>query len=111
MIIQKREPSWRSALSSVSGVYLIVDAKTGKTYVGSAHGSGGIWQRWRAYVENNHGGNIKLKDLLSKEGAEYSEHFHYSVLEIADALATREQVLARESHWQDVFMSRTFGYN
>jgi hypothetical protein len=110
-IVQKREPSWWSALSSVSGVYLVMDTRTGKAYVGSAYGIGGIWQRWCSYAESGHGGNLELMVLLEKEGAEYTKNFQYSVLEIADPLATKEQVRKRESHWKDVLMSRTFGYN
>jgi len=36
---------WRTALGSVAGVYLISDTLTGKLYVGSATGEGGIWGR------------------------------------------------------------------
>lgn len=49
-VIDQGVDSWRSALSSVSGVYLITDTKTGKLYVGSATGEGGIWQRWCDYA-------------------------------------------------------------
>jgi hypothetical protein len=110
-IVQRQEPSWRSALSSVSGVYLIMDPTTGKAYVGSAYGTGGIWQRWCVYVETGHGGNIKLKELVSKTETAYWDGFQYSILEIADALATKDQVIERECHWKDVLMSRTFGNN
>jgi hypothetical protein len=88
-----------------------MDTATGKTYVGSAYGSGGIWQRWCAYAETRHGGNVELKALLDTTGAEHGDHFQYSILEIADPLATERQVLEREGHWKDVLMSRTFGYN
>jgi hypothetical protein len=98
LIVGKRDSSWWSALSSVGGVYLIVDASTGKAYIGSAFGIGGIWQRWCSYAETGHGGNFELIALLRKEGANYAEKFHYSVLEIADLLATKDQVLKRESH-------------
>ncbi|MEC4091887.1 GIY-YIG nuclease family protein [Pseudoalteromonas rubra] len=46
IIFSEMYPSWKSALSSVSGVYLISDTRTGKLYVGSASGGEGIWQRW-----------------------------------------------------------------
>jgi hypothetical protein len=47
------------------------------------------------------------------EGSAYAKHFQYAILEIADLLDTREQVLERETHWKDVLMSRKseFGYN
>jgi hypothetical protein len=103
--------SWKAALSSVAGVYLISDAKTGKLYVGSATGVGGIWQRWVAYSQTGHGGNRVLRDLLDREGPDYANHFHYSILEIADTHASELDVLERESHWKHVLLSREFGYN
>lgn len=42
-VIRQSILSWRGALSSVSGVYVISDTKSGKLYVGSAYGEGGIW--------------------------------------------------------------------
>jgi hypothetical protein len=103
--------SWMSALSSVAGVYLISDTKTGKLYVGSASGEGGIWQRWLAYSANGHGGNAELKQLLKLGGANRSSHFRFSVLEIADLHESREEVLRRESHWKSVLLSREYGLN
>jgi hypothetical protein len=111
VIVRRCEPSWQSALSSISGVYLIMDTETGKTYVGSAYGKGGIWLRWRCYAENGHGNNAELKALLDTKGAAYTEYFQYSILEIADPLTTKDQVWERENHWKDVLMSRKFGYN
>jgi len=111
MIVHRREESWFSALSSISGVYLIMDKATGKPYVGSVCGSGGIWQRWCAYADTRNGGNVELKALLDAKGAEYGDSFGYSILETADPLATEEQVLGREGHWKDVLLSRAFGYN
>lgn len=111
VIVRRCEPSWQSALSSISGVYLIMDTETGKTYVGSAYGKGGIWQRWRCYADNGHGNNAELMALLGTKGTAYAEYFQYSILEIADPLATKDQVWERENHWKDVLMSRKFGYN
>lgn len=111
LLHRKEEPSWKSALSSVGGVYLITDTASGKLYVGSASGEGGLWKRWRDYAETGHGGNTELKSLLAVQGADYSAKFQYSVLEIADLQASVEQVCARENHWKKVLLSRRFGYN
>lgn len=111
MVVHRSEESWRTALSSVSGVYLIMDGETGKGYVGSAYGEGGIWRRWCRYADKGHGDNAELIALLGEKGISYAEHFQYAVLEIADPLDTKEQVLARENHWKEVLMSRKFGYN
>ena len=42
-VIREANPSWRTALSNVSGVYVITDTSSGKQYVGSAYGGIGIW--------------------------------------------------------------------
>jgi hypothetical protein len=112
LLVSKEEPSWRSALSSVGGVYLITDILTGKIYVGSASGEGGLWQRWRAYAETGHGGTAELKDLLERQGEHYRGNFQYSVLEITDPQAQIDLICARENHWKEILMSRIpFGYN
>ena len=111
LLVERQEPSWKAALSSVRGVYLIVDSSTGKHYVGSAPGKGGFWQRWHSYAAIGHGGNKELKALLAKKGALHSRHFQYSVLEIADLETSEAQVLERETHWKDMLLSRTFGLN
>ena len=61
---------WHRALSSVNGVYLILDNLTGLQYIGSASGQEGIWQRWSEYAQNQTGGNKELKALIKKD-AEY----------------------------------------
>lgn len=111
IIVGQSVPSWRGALSAVAGVYVITDTHTGKLYVGSATGEGGIWARWSDYAANGHGGNNELRLLLKERGEGYAQHFQYALLEIADTHTTNEEVLARESHWKQVFGSREHGYN
>lgn len=111
LMIQKSLESWRTALCNVAGVYLISDTTSGKLYVGSAYGEEGIWQRWSDYAENGHGGNVELQKLLTDEGLEYAKNFRFSILEISDLHASRDDILKRESHWKDVLMSRTYGLN
>lgn len=103
--------SWKAALASVAGVYLISDTKSGKLYVGSASGEGGIWQRWLSYSASGHGGNAELIQLLKLEGPSRSSHFRFSVLEIADLHESPNSVLRRETHWKSVLLSREHGFN
>jgi hypothetical protein len=110
-IVRKQVPSWRAALKNVAGVYVISDSLTGKLYVGSATGIEGIWRRWSSYADNGHGGNKELRALLRDKGSDYAEHFTYGILEIADTHASRDDVLARESHWKRLLQSREFGWN
>lgn len=110
IIVRQAIPSWRAALESVAGVYLISDHKDGKLYVGSATGEGGFWSRWCAYL-GGHGDNVRLRKLIDEGGTERAGSFHFSVLEIADTHTKPEEVLAREAHWKRVLLSRLHGHN
>lgn len=111
LVVEQGIESWRSALLSVSGVYLIADRSTGQLYVGSAYGEGGIWARWSAYSQSGHGGNVELRDLLRQHGTAHARNFQFGVLEIADTHASREDILAREGRWKTLLMTRSHGLN
>lgn len=111
VITRQVVPSWHAALKNIKGVYLITDTSTGKQYVGKASGQVGIWQRWCAYAESGHGGNVKLRALLKEKGPEHMNYFQYSILEIADTHASDNDILARESYWMKALQSREFGLN
>ncbi len=110
-IIRESNPSWKTALSNVAGVYLITDISNGKVYVGSAYGGDGIWQRWAVYAKNGHGGNKELRELLRKKKADHAEFFQFSLLEICDLNSSDDYVISREVHWKNVLKSREFGLN
>ena len=103
--------SWKSALSNVKGIYLIVDTYTGKQYVGSAYGDECIWQRWSNYAKDGHGGNVELKELLKTNGVDYKYNFKYSILEVCNMNLGNEYIISRESHWKEVLLTRQFGLN
>jgi hypothetical protein len=103
--------SWKSALSNVKGVYLIVDTNTGKQYVGSAYGDECIWQRWSEYAKNGHGGNIELRELLKTNGEDYRYNFKYSILEVCNMNLGNDYIIDRETHWKEVLLTRRFGLN
>ena len=111
LIINDDIPSWKSALSNVKGVYLIMDELTGKQYVGSAYGEDCIWQRWSEYAKNGHGGNVELREMIVKNGEEYTYNFKYSVLEICNMGFGNEYIINRENHWKQILMTREFGLN
>ncbi|MBI5499776.1 MAG: GIY-YIG nuclease family protein [Deltaproteobacteria bacterium] len=111
LIVRDGVPSWKSVLSSFGGIYLIVDSSTGKQYVGQAPGQGGIWQRWSAYAETGHGGNVELRDLLRDNGKEHARRFRFVLLEVADRRAATEYMVAREKYWKDSLLTREFGLN
>lgn len=110
-IVANNIPSWKTALSNAKGVYLIVDTKSGKQYVGSAYGDDCIWQRWFAYAKTGHGGNAELKNLLNENGENYKYNFKYSMLEICNMNLGNEYVISRETYWKNTLMTRQFGLN
>ena len=102
-------PAWKTALENQKAVYLIVDIKTGKKYVGSAYGDNMLLGRWRNYIANGYGGNKLLKPL---DFAYIKENFKYSILEIFKSSVDDEIIINRESFWKEVLLTRTeFGYN
>jgi len=111
LIFSQSLESWRTALSNVAGVYLISDPQTGGLYVGAAYGEGGFWQRWSDYFATGHGGNVEIKALLQEQGKDHLRSFRYSILEIADIHASKEDVLDREAHWKNVLLTRSHGLN
>lgn len=114
-IIRNDEPSWKDALSSVKGVYVITDLSSGRLYVGSAAGeANGLWQRWSSYaqIRNLTGGNKALDQLRVDLGDEHLiENFQYSILEIFDPKTRAETILERESFWKLALDSREHGMN
>ena len=110
-ILREANPSWRTALANVSGIYLITDTSDGRLYVGSAGGAVGVWQRWRSYAKTGHGGNKELRDLLRRKGRAHAEHFQFSLLEVCDLYASDDYLIEREAHWKTVLRSREFGLN
>lgn len=104
---------WMTPLSSVKGVYLVTDKKTGKKYVGAAYGDHGIWSRWKSYLKGGHGDNIELKRVIEEEGVGYAfENFAISLLEHHPRKIDDRRMLARESYWKTVLLTRSkFGYN
>lgn len=100
--------SWKTALQNQKGIYLITDISTGKMYVGSAYGENMILGRWQSYVKTGNGGSIELKNLNS----EYiKQNFKYSILDIFKSTADDQLIIARESWWKSVLLTREFGYN
>mgnify|MGYP004657390413 FL=1 len=112
-IIIRQKDDWISALKNQKAVYLITDLCEGKQYVGSATGENGmLLQRWSNYIENGHGGNKKLKEIVEQKGFDYiKQNFQYSILENYNARTDKNLILNRESYWKRVLGTRAFGLN
>jgi hypothetical protein len=105
-----RYSQWRTALSSVQGIYLIADTKTGKLYVGKADGAERFLGRWSDYARNGHGGNVALRELAGAD-ASHARHFQFSILRVFSPSAPSAQVDAAENHFKRALLSRQTGHN
>jgi len=101
---------WQRMLSSISGVYMILDQRTGKQYVGSAYGKGGIWARWCCYVKKPSGGNKLLRELLRKHPDRHNS-FQFSILRVLEPSSTKDEAIAQEVQTKLKLGSRAFGLN
>ncbi|MGN0136739.1 GIY-YIG nuclease family protein [Anaerotignum sp.] len=112
-ILSRKKASWLAALQNQKAVYLLTDTNTGKHYVGSATAQRGmLLQRWKAYVENGHGGNVELQELIKEKGFDYiKRYFQYAILENYNARMDDAYILSRESWWKETLQTRRFGYN
>lgn len=113
-------PEWEEKLSAKKGVYVIADKKTGKLYVGSAYGNTGIFGRWHTYInsdgsvidENVNYPNQEFKEIVKNFTKKYiEENFQYSILETFEIGTPKEEIIARESWWKEVLLTREYGYN
>lgn len=101
---EHRYASWRTALASVAGVYLITDTRDGRQYVGKADGVESIRQRWSAYATNGHGGNVELRSVDATS-------FRFSLLRVFDPATPTREIDAAESHFKLALDTRRHGLN
>lgn len=97
--------SWRAALGSARGVYLLV-TEDGQQYVGSAYGVDGFMGRWRQYAANGHGGNQELRGLAIDQ-----RDYEVSILETASPEMSAADIIAREGAWKEKLGARAHGLN
>ena len=98
------------ALSSMYGVYLIIDTVDYSQYIGSASGEEGIWGRWRDYLKTNGtGGNKGLKDHLEKNPGRY-RNLQFTILETipktGSDIRDKKFVQDREAWYKRKFLTR-----
>lgn len=101
---EHRYASWRTALSSVVGIYLITDTRDGRQYVGKADGAESIRQRWSVYAANGHGSNVELRNLDANS-------FRYSLLRVFDPATPSRAINEAESYFKTALDTRQHGLN
>ncbi len=103
--------NYTMALSSVKGIYLILDTKEGTQYIGSAYNDDGILGRWTHYANPPyHGGNKELIKLINKN-KDYYKYFQFCILQIFSKSATKEEIIKTESLFKEKLGSKVFGLN
>mgnify|MGYP001248208840 CR=1 FL=1 len=106
-IVRNTRPDWKAALESIKGIYLITDTLTGKRYVGSAYGEGGIWSRWLEYVSTGHGGNSEMLALVTTPDLNYCRsNFRFALLEHRSFRMDDKTIIAREGFWKQLLLTR-----
>lgn len=112
-IVKADNREWRTALQSIYAIYLIVDQSTGKQYVGSASGGGGLWKRWSDYIySKGSGDNVGLNELLDGKPDDYAEkNYKFTLLEFFSTKVSEDFVISRENFWKEALLTRAFGLN
>jgi hypothetical protein len=101
---------WYLQLSSINGIYLILDKVTGNQYIGSAYGKDGIWQRWSEYSKTGHGGNELLKELCLID-SQYYKNFQFTILQSLPSNLSNKDVIAVENLYKKKLGTKVFGLN
>ena len=109
-VVDFRYNDYVKPLSCVNGIYMIIDQKTGKQYIGKASGKEGLFSRFKDYVNTGHGNDLDLMNLLAKDST-YCYNFKFIILEVLSVTLSEKEVLARESFYKERFLSRIHGLN
>lgn len=111
-IIENKEANreWHNKLSSVGGIYLIVDTLNGNQYIGSAYGENGILGRWTKYVKENMKENKALIELVSNNHG-YENNFNFSILRTLPKSITDKEVIQIENLYKAKLGTKVFGLN
>ncbi len=89
---------------TVSGIYVILNTKNGKIYIGQAQDFATRWYMHRAALKNNRHNNRHLQAAWNKYGA---KAFKFQRLEHCPT----EQLDEREQHYLNVYMAKGICYN
>nr|WP_244632888.1 GIY-YIG nuclease family protein [Aeromicrobium sp. CFBP 8757] len=111
VISDPRYESWRTALGSVQGIYVITDTDSGKLYVGKADGAERIFGRWSQYAKDGHGGNKGLLELVGLD-PDHAKHYAFSILRVFGPTVPTPEVDAAEEHYKNALQTKKpFGLN
>ena len=109
-VIDYKYSDYMKPLSCVYGIYMIIDSKTGKQYVGKASCHKGLYSRFSEYVKDGHGGD---KDLIKNADKDpnYCFNYRFIILEVLSVTTSDQEILNREQFYMKRFMTKEFGFN
>jgi group I intron endonuclease len=91
-------------MTSISAIYVILNKKNGKVYIGSAYNLKKRWYEHRHYLNKSCHQNPHLQAAWNKYGA---KEFQFKVLEYCAI----DQLKDREQHYLDIYMPKGMCYN
>lgn len=91
-------------MNSVSCIYIIINAKSNKVYIGQAQDVSKRWQHHRATLRGGYHRNRYLQRAWDKYG---EKAFSFKILEYCSI----EQLDEREQHYLDIYISKNICYN
>ena len=103
-----RYKSWQNALKLVQAVYLIADTTTGKQYVGKADGGQRLFGRWSQYAHDGHGGNKRLRELISLD-PDHARRFQFSILRVFGPSVPQSVVDEAEEYYKRALLVENLG--
>lgn len=115
---KKNHMDWHNKLSSVHGIYVILDKLNGKQYVGSSYNktgttknSNGLLGRWIEYVKTEGtGGNVELKKEKEKR-TDLHKHLQWSILMTLPLGWEEKKIIDYEQRFKQKLGSIKYGYN
>lgn len=90
--------------NKVSGIYVILNTKNGKVYIGQAEDFRKRWVHHTCALNGDYHGNTYLQNAWNKYGA---KSFKFQKLEYCEI----EQLDDREQHYLDIYMQKGMCYN
>jgi group I intron endonuclease len=88
----------------ISGIYLILNTKNNKVYIGQAEDIRKRWGEHKRSLKNNKHDNQHLQHAYNKYG---DQSFKYKILEYCEI----EKLNEREQHYLDVYIPKGICYN
>lgn len=103
---------WKHPLSRINAIYMIVDSKTGKQYIGSTYtADGGLYARWKHYANTFHADDAELIRIKEQNDQAYLDGFKWFILKVLPLQISETEALEEETFFKERFCTRISGLN